>query len=58
LQHRAAFYVDRILRGAKPEDLPVEQAAKFDLILNLKSARELGVTAPASVLLRANEIID
>jgi ABC-type uncharacterized transport system substrate-binding protein len=46
LQHRAAFYVDRILRGAKPEDLPVEQAAKFDLIVNLKSARELGVTAP------------
>jgi len=58
LQHRAAFYVDRILRGAKPEDLPVEQAAKFDLIVNLRSARELGVTAPPSVLLRANEIID
>jgi putative ABC transport system substrate-binding protein len=58
LQHRAAFYVDRILRGAKPEDLPVEQAAKFDLIVNLKSARELGVTAPPSVLLRANELID
>jgi putative tryptophan/tyrosine transport system substrate-binding protein len=58
LQHRAAFYVDRILRGAKPEDLPVEQAAKFDLIVNLKSARELAVTAPPSVLLRANEIID
>jgi putative tryptophan/tyrosine transport system substrate-binding protein len=58
LQHRAAFYVDRILRGAKPKDLPVEQAAKFDLIVNLKSARELGVTAPPSVLLRANELID
>jgi putative ABC transport system substrate-binding protein len=58
LQHRAAFYVDRILRGAKPEDLPVEQAAKFDLIVNLKSARELGVTVPASVFLRANEVID
>jgi putative ABC transport system substrate-binding protein len=58
LQHRAAFYVDRILRGAKPEDLPVEQAAKFDLIVNLKSARELGVSAPPSVLLRANEVID
>jgi putative tryptophan/tyrosine transport system substrate-binding protein len=58
LQHRAAFYVDRILRGAKPEDLPVEQAAKFDLIVNLRSARELGVTAPPSVLLRANEVID
>jgi putative ABC transport system substrate-binding protein len=58
LQHRAAFYVDRILRGAKPEDLPVEQAARFDLIVNLKSARELGVTVPPSVLLRANEVID
>jgi ABC-type uncharacterized transport system substrate-binding protein len=57
-QHRAAFYVDRILRGAKPEDLPIEQAAKFDLIVNLKSARELGVTAPPAVILRANEVID
>jgi putative ABC transport system substrate-binding protein len=58
LQHRAAFYVDRILRGANPEDLPVEQAAKFDLIVNLKSARELGVTVPPSALMRANELID
>jgi putative tryptophan/tyrosine transport system substrate-binding protein len=58
LQHRATFYVDRILRGAKAEDLPVEQAARFDLIVSLKSARELGVTVPPSVLLRANEVID
>jgi putative ABC transport system substrate-binding protein len=58
LQLRAAFYVDRILRGAKPEDLPVEQASKFDLVVNLRAARELGVTAPASVLMRANDIID
>ena len=58
LQHRAAFYVDRILRGAKPEDLPVEQAAKFDLIVNLKSARELGMTVPSTVLMRANEVIE
>jgi putative tryptophan/tyrosine transport system substrate-binding protein len=58
LQHRATFYVDRILRGAKPEDLPVEQAARFDLIVNLRSAREIGVTVPPSVLLRANEVID
>jgi putative tryptophan/tyrosine transport system substrate-binding protein len=58
LQHRAAFYVDRILKGARPEDLPVEQAAKFDLIVNLKAARELGVTASPSVLMRANEVIE
>jgi putative tryptophan/tyrosine transport system substrate-binding protein len=58
LQHRAAFYVDRILRGAKPEDLPIEQMAKFDLIINLRSARELGVTAPPAVLVRASEVID
>jgi putative ABC transport system substrate-binding protein len=58
LQHRAASYVDRLLRGARPEDLPVEQAAKFDLILNLKSATELGVTVPPSVLLRATEVIE
>jgi putative ABC transport system substrate-binding protein len=58
LQHRAAFYVDRILRGAKADDLPIEQASKFDLIVNLKSARELGVTAPQSVLLRASELIE
>jgi putative ABC transport system substrate-binding protein len=58
LQHRATFYVDRILRGAKAEDLPVEQAARFDLIVSLKSARELGVSVPPSVLLRANEVID
>src|SRR5262249_29723466 len=58
LQRRAASYVDRLLRGAKPQDLPVEQATKFDLIVNLKVARELGVTVPPSVLLRANEVID
>jgi putative ABC transport system substrate-binding protein len=58
LQRRAASYVDRLLRGAKPQDLPVEQATQFDLIVNLKAARELGVTVPPSVLLRANEVID
>jgi putative ABC transport system substrate-binding protein len=58
LQHRAASYVDRLLRGAKPSDLPVEQASKFDLIVNLKVARELGVMVPTSVLLRAHEVID
>jgi len=58
LQRRAASYVDRLLRGAKPQDLPVEQATKFDLVLNLKAASALGVTVPPSVLLRANEVID
>jgi putative tryptophan/tyrosine transport system substrate-binding protein len=58
LQHRAASYVNRLLRGAKPQDLPVEQATKFSLTLNLRAARELALPVPASVLLRANEIID
>jgi putative ABC transport system substrate-binding protein len=58
LQSRAASYVDRLLKGAKPSDLPVEQASKFDLIVNLKVARDLGVMVPPSVLLRANEVID
>lgn len=58
LQQRAASYVDRLLRGASPNDLPVEQASKFDLVVNLKVARKLDVTVPPSVLLRANEVID
>jgi putative ABC transport system substrate-binding protein len=58
LQHRAAMYVDRLLRGAKPSDLPIEQASKFDLIVNLKVARRLGVMVPPSVLIRANEVIE
>jgi putative ABC transport system substrate-binding protein len=58
MQRRAASYVDRLLRGAKPNDLPVEQASKFDLLVNLKTAKELGVSVPQSVLLRASDVVD
>jgi putative ABC transport system substrate-binding protein len=55
---RAAYYADRILRGEKPASLPVEQPTQFDLVVNLKTAKVLGLTIPSAVLLSANHVIE
>ena len=54
---RVAYFVDRILKGAKPADLPVEQPTKFEFVINLKTAKQIGVTIPAELLVRANKLI-
>ena len=58
MQRRAAYYVDRILKGAKPADLPIEQPMTFDFVVNMKTAQALGITFPNEIMLQVTEVIE